>query len=137
VKSSTWSGDYLRWLADNGYPLAAVEEVVTAAKGSDEVYDEYLAQAGKKEPEGARARVLAPTPRATHHPGTARCVRNSRCDKTEARGGAAGLGCSFSISMAAGAPDDLGFPTFVSRCRKRGLPHELLHSLGRRAIAQR
>jgi hypothetical protein len=53
VKSSTWAGDYLRWLADNGYPLAAVEEVVTAAKTSDEVYDEYLAQAGKKEPEGA------------------------------------------------------------------------------------
>ena len=69
MKSSTWAGDYLRWLADNGYPLAAVEEVVTAAKTSDEVYDEYLAQAGNKEPEGARARVLAPTPRATHHPG--------------------------------------------------------------------
>ena len=85
MKSSTWAGNYLRWLADNGYPLAAVEEVVTAAKTSDEVYDEYLAQAGNKEPEGARARVLAPTPRATHHPGSARCVRNSRCDRKRKR----------------------------------------------------
>ena len=33
-------GEYLRWLADNGYPLAAVEEVITGARTADEVYDE-------------------------------------------------------------------------------------------------
>jgi ParB family chromosome partitioning protein len=31
------SADYLRWLADNGYPLAAVEEIVTGAKDSEGV----------------------------------------------------------------------------------------------------
>ena len=31
------SGEYLRWLADNDYPLAPVEEVVTNAKSADEV----------------------------------------------------------------------------------------------------
>ena len=35
-------GEYLRWLADNDYPLAPVEEVVTNAKSADEVYDQYL-----------------------------------------------------------------------------------------------
>ena len=39
------SADYLRWLADNGYPLAAVEEIVTGAKTSEEVYSQYLADA--------------------------------------------------------------------------------------------
>ncbi|HWS94112.1 MAG TPA: hypothetical protein VN306_16960 [Mycobacterium sp.] len=33
-------GDHLRWLADNGYPLAAVEEVITGARTADEVHDE-------------------------------------------------------------------------------------------------
>jgi ParB family chromosome partitioning protein len=36
------SADYLRWLADNGYPLAAVEEIVTGDKTSDGVYSQYL-----------------------------------------------------------------------------------------------
>ena len=35
------SADYLRWLADNDYPLAPVEEVVTKAKLSEGVYSEF------------------------------------------------------------------------------------------------
>lgn len=42
------SGDYLRWLADNDYPLAPVEEVVTKATTADEVYKQYLADAVKE-----------------------------------------------------------------------------------------
>ena len=42
------SGEYLRWLADNDYPLAPVEEVVTKAKDADEVYEQYLADAVKE-----------------------------------------------------------------------------------------
>ena len=42
------SSDYLRWLADNDYPLAPVEEVITAATTADEVYARYLAEAGKQ-----------------------------------------------------------------------------------------
>jgi ParB family transcriptional regulator, chromosome partitioning protein len=41
------STDYLCWLAANDYPLAAVEEVITGAKTADEVYDKYLAEAGR------------------------------------------------------------------------------------------
>ena len=36
------SGDLLRFLADNGYPLAAVEEVVSGGRTSDAVYAESL-----------------------------------------------------------------------------------------------
>jgi ParB family transcriptional regulator, chromosome partitioning protein len=41
--ASSWahhvsSGDYLRWLADNDYPLAPIEEVMTTAKDADDVY---------------------------------------------------------------------------------------------------
>ncbi|SOJ56997.1 Chromosome-partitioning protein Spo0J [Mycobacterium simulans] len=42
------SGEYLRWLADNDYPLAPVEEVVTKAKSADDVYEQYLAGAVKE-----------------------------------------------------------------------------------------
>lgn len=42
------SAEYLRWLADNDYQLAAVEEVVTKAKSADEVYDDYLAEAAQQ-----------------------------------------------------------------------------------------
>ena len=42
------SGEYLRWLADNDYPLAPVEEVVTKAKSADDVYEQYLADAVKE-----------------------------------------------------------------------------------------
>lgn len=42
------SGEYLRWLTDNGYQLAAVEEVVTKAKSADEVYDDYLAEVAQQ-----------------------------------------------------------------------------------------
>ncbi|UQX13483.1 nuclease [Candidatus Mycobacterium methanotrophicum] len=40
--------DYLRWLADNDYQLAAIEEVVTKANSADEVYDDYLAEAAQQ-----------------------------------------------------------------------------------------
>ncbi len=42
------SSEYLRWLADNDYPLAPVEEVVTKAKSADDVYEQYLADAVKE-----------------------------------------------------------------------------------------
>jgi ParB family chromosome partitioning protein len=42
------SGEYLRWLADNDYQLAAVEEIVTKAKSADEVYDDYLAESAEQ-----------------------------------------------------------------------------------------
>lgn len=42
------SGDYLRWLAEQDYPLAPIEEVVTKDKTADEVYEKYLADAGKE-----------------------------------------------------------------------------------------
>ncbi|CQD24287.1 nuclease [Mycobacterium lentiflavum] len=42
------SDQYLGWLADNDYPLAAIEEVITKAKTADEIYDKYLADAGKE-----------------------------------------------------------------------------------------
>jgi ParB family chromosome partitioning protein len=35
------SSDYLRWLADNDYPLAPVEEVITTAKTSEGVYQDH------------------------------------------------------------------------------------------------
>jgi ParB family transcriptional regulator, chromosome partitioning protein len=37
----------LGWLSDNDYPLAAIEEVITKTKTADEVYDKYLAEAGR------------------------------------------------------------------------------------------
>lgn len=37
-------GDYLRFLAGNGYTLSTVEEVMTNAKTADEAYDLYLAE---------------------------------------------------------------------------------------------
>jgi ParB family transcriptional regulator, chromosome partitioning protein len=39
------SADYLRWLAENGYTLAPIEEVVTGAKKADKVFSQYLADA--------------------------------------------------------------------------------------------
>ena len=44
--TSQWShfvsnADYLRWLADNGYPIAPAEEVITAASASEGAYSEY------------------------------------------------------------------------------------------------
>ena len=42
------SAEYLGWLADNDYPLAAVEEVITAAKTSEGVYEQYLADSVKE-----------------------------------------------------------------------------------------
>lgn len=38
-------GDYLRWLAANGYTLATVEEVMTGDKTANEAYDLHLAEA--------------------------------------------------------------------------------------------
>jgi ParB family transcriptional regulator, chromosome partitioning protein len=42
------SGDYLRWLAANDYPLASVEEVITEAKDAESVYAQYLSDAVKE-----------------------------------------------------------------------------------------
>ncbi|OBG71000.1 MULTISPECIES: ParB N-terminal domain-containing protein [unclassified Mycobacterium] len=42
------SGEYLRWLSDNDYPLAPVERVVTKTESADEVYEQYLADAVKE-----------------------------------------------------------------------------------------
>lgn len=42
------SADYLRWLASNDYPLAAVEEIITGTTDSETVYGEYLSDAGKQ-----------------------------------------------------------------------------------------
>lgn len=38
------SGDYLRFLAANGYTLSPVEDVIIGNRTADEVYDEYLTQ---------------------------------------------------------------------------------------------
>lgn len=42
------SGDYLRWLVGNDYPVAPVEEVITGAKDAESVYTQYLADAVKE-----------------------------------------------------------------------------------------
>jgi hypothetical protein len=42
------SGDYLRWLAANDYPLASVEEVITEAKDAESVYAQHLSDAVKE-----------------------------------------------------------------------------------------
>ncbi|MDP7739501.1 nuclease, partial [Mycobacterium paragordonae] len=42
------SAVYLRWLASNDYPLAAVEEIITGTTDSETVYSEYLSDAGKQ-----------------------------------------------------------------------------------------
>jgi ParB family transcriptional regulator, chromosome partitioning protein len=42
------SGEYLRWLAENDYPLAPVEEIVTKAKDAEQVYEQHLADAVKE-----------------------------------------------------------------------------------------
>lgn len=45
--TGSWGGvtsrDYLRFLAEQSYALAAVEDVITGARTADDVYDEYLA----------------------------------------------------------------------------------------------
>ncbi|ETZ38105.1 ParB/RepB/Spo0J family partition protein [Mycobacterium intracellulare] len=42
------SAGYLRWLAANDYPLAAVEEIITGTTDAETVYSEYLSDAGKQ-----------------------------------------------------------------------------------------
>jgi ParB family chromosome partitioning protein len=42
------SAELLDWLAANDYPLAPVEEVITGAKTPDDVYNQYLGDAGKE-----------------------------------------------------------------------------------------
>ena len=39
---SVTSGDYLRFLAANGYTLAPVEEVITGTRTAANTYDTYL-----------------------------------------------------------------------------------------------
>ena len=45
---SVTCGDYLRFLAANGYTLSAVEEVVTGTRTADAVYDEQSSADGKE-----------------------------------------------------------------------------------------
>jgi ParB family transcriptional regulator, chromosome partitioning protein len=45
---SVTSGDYLRFLAANGYALSRVEEVVTGTRTAEDAYDEYLAESAKQ-----------------------------------------------------------------------------------------
>ena len=42
------SAQLLDWLAANDYPLAPVEEIITGANSPDDVYNQYLADAGKE-----------------------------------------------------------------------------------------
>lgn len=41
------SGDLLRYLADNGYALSPIEQVITGERTADDVYDEHLAEANR------------------------------------------------------------------------------------------
>jgi ParB family chromosome partitioning protein len=41
-------GDYLKFLAAQGYTLSAVEEVITGQRKADKVYDEQAAASGKE-----------------------------------------------------------------------------------------
>ena len=41
LSSGVKPGEYLKLFADNGYPLAPGEEVITGDKTSEEVYSEY------------------------------------------------------------------------------------------------
>ena len=45
--SSVKPGDYLKFLAAQGYTLSAVEEVITGQKDAESVYAQYLADAVK------------------------------------------------------------------------------------------
>jgi ParB family chromosome partitioning protein len=42
------SGEYLKFLAEQGYTLAPVEEVITGDKTADSVYDDLVSADGKK-----------------------------------------------------------------------------------------
>jgi ParB family chromosome partitioning protein len=42
------AADYLNWLRDNDYPLAAVEEIIVGAKDAATVYEQHLADAVKE-----------------------------------------------------------------------------------------
>ena len=46
--SSAKPGDYLKFLAAQGYTLSAVEEVITGARKADRVYDEQTAASGNE-----------------------------------------------------------------------------------------
>ena len=49
LSSGVKPGEYLKFLADNGYPLAPVEEVITGDRGktADSVYDELVSADAK------------------------------------------------------------------------------------------
>ena len=49
---SVTSGDYLRFLAANGYTLSAVEEVVTGTRTADDAYESYLREKEDQQPDG-------------------------------------------------------------------------------------
>jgi ParB family chromosome partitioning protein len=48
LTSGVKSGEYLKFLAEQGYTLSAVEEVITADRTADSVYDDQGAAAGKE-----------------------------------------------------------------------------------------
>jgi ParB family chromosome partitioning protein len=48
VTSGVKSGEYLKFLAEQGYTLSAVEEVVTGDRTPDSVYDDQGAAAGRE-----------------------------------------------------------------------------------------
>ena len=51
------SGDLLRYLADNGYALSPIEQVITGERTADEVYDEHLAEANRLASDEAASEV--------------------------------------------------------------------------------
>ncbi len=45
--SGLTTGDYLRWLAGQGYTRSDIERVVTVERSAAEVYDDYVADTTK------------------------------------------------------------------------------------------
>jgi ParB family transcriptional regulator, chromosome partitioning protein len=48
LSSAVKPAEYLKFLADNGYPLAPVEEVITGDKTADSVYDQHVSADAKE-----------------------------------------------------------------------------------------
>ena len=78
---SVTSGDYLRFLAANGYTLAPVEEVITGTRTAANTYDTYLRERRIQPPtsnspvgNGAGSTRAGPTPR----PGSPAHIQRSR-----------------------------------------------------------
>jgi ParB family chromosome partitioning protein len=48
MRNGSRCGEYLKFLAEQGYTLSAVEEVITGGRTADSVYDDQGAAAGKE-----------------------------------------------------------------------------------------